>query len=407
MKSHLKIDMQPYATQSRQGATLTEVMVAILIMGIGMVGVISLFPAAVLRSVHGNTLTVGTGLRFNAESMLRIHPELLLDPDRNLAAEPAPFQATDRNHNGFRYDDQAFSSTAAMVSLAAPVAPQGFMLDPLGVINHAPAIVDGDPVCTLPGPPLARMQRFTAGYTTVATAEEIFSGLDQWTTQYEAFPINGNLDPAAASQSLTFSDLSQRQIFLGLGLAPTRLVIFNRAGTGCQIRDLPAPAAPVALTNTVTWNNANLPGAYSNVAFANADIGNVRVEQRDLKFTWLMTARGRTTEATSNAPEFLYDVDMVVFYKRGYAPGDIVGFANSLAAAPNFVFNVGSKTAVVTWTPGPTAAPFLKRGGYVLDAQNGFWYRIEEYIEGPDNATITLATPARANSQLAVFCFYI
>ena len=370
---------------ARGGATLSEVLIAILIMGIGLVGVISLFPAAVMRSVQGNTLTVGTSLRFNAESMLRIHPELLLNPDRS-----------DINGNGLRFDDQAYK---VVYDPTIPGRATAFMVDPMGIIQHV--LSDGALVSTNT-PTINQMRRFGAGYhASLSTAEEVFSGQDQWIVRAEGFPTGGNLDPAAGTQSLTLDNLSAQSIFIGAGL-PTRAIIFNTDGTACQIRDLTSAANSNPLGNTIAWSNSSLPGSYSNATFTAAKIGNVRVEQRDLRFTWLMTARGLTSTSAGVPDEFTYDVDVVVFYKRGYAPGDVVGYINT-GSAPNMVFQQNSLDVVVNWNPTTTAAPFMKRGSFILDAQNGYWYRIENYIEGTGAATITLATPARSSGRIAVF----
>src|SRR5690606_11710893 len=67
----------------RTGATLTEVLVSILIMAIGVVSLASIFPIAILRSIQANQLTMATDLRKNAEALLDIHPWLFSDPDRN------------------------------------------------------------------------------------------------------------------------------------------------------------------------------------------------------------------------------------------------------------------------------------------------------------------------------------
>ncbi|MDB5336697.1 MAG: hypothetical protein JWN70_2316, partial [Planctomycetaceae bacterium] len=68
MKRKLIFSLVPSKTGHPGGATLTEVLMAILIMGIGMIGVMSLFPAAVLRSVQAHALTTSANLRFNAEA---------------------------------------------------------------------------------------------------------------------------------------------------------------------------------------------------------------------------------------------------------------------------------------------------------------------------------------------------
>ncbi len=52
------------------GSTLTEVLMSILAMAIGLVAIASLFPAAVLRSINATRLTRGTVHRHNAEAMV-------------------------------------------------------------------------------------------------------------------------------------------------------------------------------------------------------------------------------------------------------------------------------------------------------------------------------------------------
>ncbi len=47
--------------------------------------------------------------------------------------------------------------------------------------------------------------------------------------------------------------------------------------------------------------------------------------------------------------------------------------------------------------------PFMKAGGYVLDANNAYWYRISNVIDGPAlngvaTSTVTLEVPANANN---------
>lgn len=55
----------------RRGSTLSEVMIAVLVISIGVVSVGSLFPMSVVRAIQANKVTQSTIHRFNAETMVR------------------------------------------------------------------------------------------------------------------------------------------------------------------------------------------------------------------------------------------------------------------------------------------------------------------------------------------------
>jgi len=59
------------AARPRQGATLIEVLMSLLIMGIGVTSVISIFPIAWMRSIQATQLTNARMMRHNAEQLLR------------------------------------------------------------------------------------------------------------------------------------------------------------------------------------------------------------------------------------------------------------------------------------------------------------------------------------------------
>lgn len=344
--------------QPRNGATLTEVLMAILIMGIGMIGVISLFPAAVLRSVHAHALTTSANLRFNAEAALALYPQILANPDRQL--------------NAVQFHQQQ---------------DQAFMVDPLGLL------FDGKPDGSQLGGN-GTLRRFKAGFLRLDETQEVFSCVDKWTIRYEGFPVSGSVASTDNPQSLTFSDLSNQQIDIGSSTVPARLVIFNKLGDRCQVRILDTTNNPTILLNNVAWSPA-LPPSYAGVNLIASDIGKVRVEQRELTFTWLLTAKRQT----SNLSKTRYSTQLAMFHKRAYSPTDLEVYTNS----GDFVFKKGSNTVNIAIPTG--SSPFLKRGGYVLDSSStgGTWYRIQEYVESSGQATITLDVPAIDYSKSAVF----
>ena len=65
----------------RLGVTLTEVLMSLMIMSIGVSAVAVLFPISTLRSIQANRLTHGAILKYNVEGILQAEPNLIFDPD--------------------------------------------------------------------------------------------------------------------------------------------------------------------------------------------------------------------------------------------------------------------------------------------------------------------------------------
>jgi prepilin-type N-terminal cleavage/methylation domain-containing protein len=65
------------------GVTLTEVLMSLMIMSIGISSVMVLFPISVLRSAQSTQLTNAAILKYNAETQIRQNPRLVFDPDGN------------------------------------------------------------------------------------------------------------------------------------------------------------------------------------------------------------------------------------------------------------------------------------------------------------------------------------
>ncbi len=62
--------------QFRRGVTLSEVLVSLLVMSIGVIAVATLFPLSVLRTVQATQLTNAAQLRYNFEGMAGARPEI-------------------------------------------------------------------------------------------------------------------------------------------------------------------------------------------------------------------------------------------------------------------------------------------------------------------------------------------
>ncbi|HTN00484.1 MAG TPA: hypothetical protein VL132_01330, partial [Planctomycetaceae bacterium] len=64
-------------TAGRRGVTLSEVLVSLLVMSIGVISLATLFPIATLRMIQATQLTQSTQLRYNAEALTHAQPALL------------------------------------------------------------------------------------------------------------------------------------------------------------------------------------------------------------------------------------------------------------------------------------------------------------------------------------------
>lgn len=64
----------------RRGATLTEVLMALLIMAVGIVSVFTLFPLSILLSIRSHTLTEARIHKNNAAELIRSQPSVLTAP---------------------------------------------------------------------------------------------------------------------------------------------------------------------------------------------------------------------------------------------------------------------------------------------------------------------------------------
>ncbi|MBL8809412.1 MAG: hypothetical protein JNM43_04465, partial [Planctomycetaceae bacterium] len=74
------LNASPHTT-AFAGVTLTEVLMSLLIMSIGISAVMVLFPISVLRSTQSTQLTNAAILKYNAEAQIRQNPKLVFDPD--------------------------------------------------------------------------------------------------------------------------------------------------------------------------------------------------------------------------------------------------------------------------------------------------------------------------------------
>lgn len=320
---------------SRSGAALMEVLIAILAMGIGVVSLMSLFPLSVVRTAQAHQLTVGTGLRLNAEAFLENNPSLWIDPDAN--------------NNKIEHETETF------------------FLDPLGFAKGLTSDFGGAG---------SLIVRYHANYDTQQEAEGLVVYEGNWLSQADEVGV------AFTAASVTFgANVSLSAVPNPAGPIISRVVVFDSTGKLSATRVITS-----ILGQTVNWTG--------NVPFS---IARARVETQDEQFSWALTVhREDSSPGDPNNGEFKSDLFMPIFFRREFSEESETPIANG--GAP--VFNAGSTQASINYT-GPR--PSIRKGGYVFDSDNGFWYRVTDYSETGTTITMTLEFPAQASSNGAVF----
>jgi hypothetical protein len=396
---------------TRQGATLSEVLVSLLIMAIGVVSLASLFPISVLKTARASQLTVATNIRYNAESMMHLYPFIFTDPDP-------------RDANGdFRlFNDYNFAQG------------QPFLFDPLaavaGRVDPMPGASDYTAVPFPCG--VGLLNRFGGGFNSSnEAAEAICGGPDSWTLRHEGSITV--MDPTRTQMNLSDLNLNFSSLPNGPGgvklpgANQMRAQIFFNGGKSSVTRMITGigPGNTLMWTEDLNGNNTldiaqgedqnNNYGLDLHTLPGGITYESARLESHERRYTWLLTVRPQDVGSSfsSSLVQTNFDVDVVVYYGRGLTNDEELIFGtqpqNSTVQIPNLVggsallLSDGNNSFTVSWPNGQQ--PYLKRGGYILDAQNGLWYQIENYSDpGIGNVSVvTLTSVILKSSTLVMF----
>lgn len=343
------------------GTTLSEVLVSLLVMSIGVVSLASLFPISVIRSVQATKLTNAAMLKYNAESLARVLPNLIsIAPEWTEGATylmgdvrvakvetrrktpAAAFLCTTGGTSGSLEPTWNFQELGPTNETTSPVQWQTFRLrnyvvDPLGFLltdstdpdpryrgtplqgarEHFGNVFDGSmnvvPYSTIVNrfvgvnlnllPPLPAA---TLAARQEAVATQLATLPDSWVD------LADSLEPVYSGTSITSVTLNGISDTLNvpasslLPIAPfTRAVIWDQNGKNSVIRYL--TAAPNTNPPTVTWTD---PIAIT----ATFQPSRVRVEQLERRYTWLLSVRRGAGGSAQ--------VDCVVSFRRALTTAD-------------------------------------------------------------------------------------
>lgn len=350
----------------RGGTTLMEVLISIMIMAIGVIGVATLFPISLIHAVKAHQLTSGTIHRFNAEALLDVRPEL---------ANPNLF----------------------LVGPAAPPPSIPYLVDPLGVVEGMPNTVGTISRLSPYSPYPPDVERQLAELTT--TQQDSWDGLftsavTDWTD------ISNPTNPSCQVENLGTSGI----VVNNTGTPPPDYVAPYPRTQAVLFYDDPITQRRRSFVRNV-WRVQPGSDTLELVRPVNLPIdpstgnpvplGEVRIQTQIRHFTWILTVRPDVTLTPA-----VGDVDLVVFFKRSFEAAEDEALYHAW-------FLNGDDEASIRWNANTQPEPSLKRGSYVLDSNNGRWYRIIDYSRPQPSsmpgftheASLTLLSSAMADSS--------
>lgn len=434
------------ASAGRAGTTLTEVLMSLMIMSIGLVSVSTLFPIATLRTLEASRQTNSTITRFNSEALLDIDPPFIHNPDgvwppggadttpydrafvgRNYIVDPLGWQE-------FNYDPANPANPQPASPLILPPPAGNSPRDYFG--NTPAALVNVPPPRRYPGATLFPIPYPSTAAELIAArirASELVAQPDNWKLVTESQAQSVTTTTIGGVTGITGIYLDNDADLSPISLAPGayyRAIIFDIEGTHSETRVITNVSPTTFSFDWLSPSPEFLPTRFevSPLTGATPNIGKVRIEVYEQVYTWMLTVRKRPSGPAS--------VDVVVFAKRNFnpvnetvfdgefrmwnlgpngvpgGPGDDNGVngANDVAEAgypgsddvPNSIVTIKVPSAALD-----DERPKLRRGGYVFDTANGLWYRIraiqnKQFGVGPgsseDWVDVVLEETIRANS---------
>ncbi|MBI1311354.1 hypothetical protein GC176_08610 [bacterium] len=332
----------------RRGTTLTEVLMSLMVMSIGVVSLATLFPISAARVLEATNLTNATVLRFNAEGIIDSFPAMIHQPDGD-AIDTVTNRYTDESGRPLQVDPLGFWERYQEIDLFDD-----------GTVNQSPSLTDPQLILYEYNRPTTiawpykmdssgrvRQTRFLGEnpsnirlFPTIDVARAITTLPDTATDYGDGFP-----DPAGTNTAAYALNGSNRIIGLvlptqinlaALTLATTdpnyqapslyQATIFDKSGDYSEVRRLNTVTAVGGGQYAITWEedlnqdgdttdageDRALPLRFTTDSSGIPNVGLVRIQQPVSDYTWMLTVRKRTTYGPAN-------VDVVVFRKRDFS----------------------------------------------------------------------------------------
>ena len=393
------------ASRTPRGATLTEVLISLAIMSIGLAYVATLFPLSVQRSVQATQRTQATVLKHNVEAYLDASRWYSQLDSRNIMSDPRLFVGVDLSPGTYNVDDDGGGTTDDRVEVGwSGTDDRGLaVLDPLGVVEldthvfpygatGASALPRLNGILPygrganpfVPPLPLTAASAWT-GYNAASfrrAAEDLCYLPDSYTIRHQ-------------SSSVTAGSALDQVIIPGMVRAgisgvvttdpPTRVVLSDITGKIVYTRPVYRVVAGGSGDTVYFTEDDNANGTldtgedrnFNNTLDTNRlpagfEPAAARVETQEQRYSWMLLIRRLSGDYR--------ELDLVVFFRRGFqvdppASNEELMIGGSPGAQPN--------TIVFTSIP-----KYAKRGGFVIAAHDLETYRIQNIAA--DGVTMTL-----------------
>ncbi len=413
----------------RGGTTLSEVLISLLVMSVGVVSLATLFPISVLRSVQATQLTNATNLRFNAQEMARAVPQIrtvgnawepqtsyqqnawvVPSVDSPLTNYSLIAQCTTAGTSDAKEPNWLLSNTITEGGANPPtwqvyrlhnyiVDPQGEYVatydDPAAMgrgVSGGPHVFGNDPtsygfvsnIRAFPGLDFTSTTPGTPSVFDNYQAAALCTLPDSWILQSESTDMQYP-HPMIPSPSNLLSiqlndlkdDLTATTPIPGLSdsLLPSRIVLFDVTGKFSCVRPITQITGSPP-SQTITWSSTS--GALPTVkpdgtAFVPK---RARIETAERRFTWMLSVH-------QGSPS----MDVIVFFRRKYSSKDEQIYPATFQTGP--IDPNSSDPANNHWTfypsdPGYDAAPGIT--GVDDDGVNGTDDVGERGYPGSDDA---------------------
>lgn len=374
----------------RSGVTLSEVLISLLVMGIGIVGLASLFPVSVLKSVAATNMTNSAILSYNVRALRSSlsqvatgsrlwQPGLVATgggarptytlPSRVATRNAFPrhvFQCTNGGTLGMQEPtwNTAGAITAVDGTVWQPISiANGYVVDPIGSYRMQEAFssnVAANYFGNNGTAPLNIVPRFAGSATNLLQATQLSTLPDSWLLQLEStaatYPVVANGD---GTFTITFPDLTDIDQIINPALTTSRMVFFDANLREVHVRQIAATPAPTS--NTLSYIGPIRSGFIPT---------KIRIETQELRYSWLVTTRVKADGARNS--------DVAVFFRRQFGPNDERVHGSFVSA---YVDASGASASVIIVKYDVADPPKWKKGGYIFDAARMRWYRIAEIEE--------------------------
>jgi Tfp pilus assembly protein PilV len=409
-------------SQAVAGLTLIEILMSLLVTGIGILGVVALLPIAFVRAVQATNLTNGTILRYNAESMIDVNQQFLLrwQPNQTysttttnyLVAEGAAgatngdliinpnspnigFQCTTAGTSGLAAPTwnttvgaTTTDGTCVWTCLAIPAAPPAspigfpplrFVIDPLGWyalgtlqtnLGNNNGTVDANAIPRFSGEIPNAVAASYQAYLPDSWNGIVKAPVSAYTANTATLMNNADLSGVGFSNLSTFAAAPSPYIV-------SRVVMTDSTGKISQTRLV---TGTNVATTTISWST-------NDPIVGNFIPANVRVESQEQRYTWLLTVIPSSGGGTSN-------VQVTIFFNRSPVVSDEQVVQESTP-------NADGVTTPFHFTYTPGNKPFAKKGSFLFDCYFGRWYRITNIANDTGSAfDIFVDQPRQAADML-------